>query len=377
MKILTKIVLMFSLLLTGLTASTVEYENAYKLYKSGNYEISLEEFKVLANEKNDADAAYILGYMYEHGEGCEIDKAKSMQWYKRSSNTYYKRDKHKVDKETFAATDDLLESLSEIEDPETKKTVYQYVHSVFNIKAHETNYLLPMSYRLNGNYDKNTERDTDSSEIEFQISVKYDFAPNLLGLGEIYTVAYTQHSFWQYFVGDAYFRASDYNPEIFITVPMNTEYFKAIRFSVEHKSNGLGVPYERSWNYLTLSSYFQYKIIFTELQVWHRMEDGYDYNPEMLDTMGYGHIKFTVPYKKHLASVLLRNNFAGKGAIDASYSYPLFGDSLFFYVKGFLGYGESMISYAGNPVNSDGTPNLENTQDDYVEKIGFGFSLSR
>ncbi|MBT5935744.1 MAG: hypothetical protein HOG88_10470 [Sulfurimonas sp.] len=28
------------------------------------------------------------------------------------------------------------------------------------------------------------------------MSVKYDFSLNLLGLGELYTVAYTQHSMW-------------------------------------------------------------------------------------------------------------------------------------------------------------------------------------
>ena len=370
MKSFKKIVLVSALLLTNLVASTVEYENVYNLYKSGDFETSIKEFKILANTKDDADAAYILGYMYEHGEGCEVNKEKSAQWYKKSSNTYYQREKHNVDKEISEMNDNLLDSFSEIQDPETKKTVYQYVHSVFNIKAHNTNYLLPLSVKANGDYDDRTKRDTAKAEVEFQVSVKYDFLPNLFGLNEIYTVAYTQHSFWQYFVGDAYFRATDYNPEIFITVPMNTEYFKAIRFSVEHKSNGLGKPYERSWNYLTLSSYFQYKTIFAELQVWHRMRDNYDYNPDLIDTMGHGHIKFTVPYKKHLASVLFRNNFEGKGAVDASYSYPLFGDSLFLYVKAFGGYGESMISYAGNPEQGP-------SKDDYVEKFGIGFSLSR
>jgi len=127
-----------------------------------------------------------------------------------------------------------------------KKIIFTLMFSVFNIKAHHANYLLPLSAKLNGDYDDETiDRDTYRIEIEFQISVKYDFLPNLLGLGELYTVAYTQHSFWQYYVGDAYFRANDYQPEFYITLPF-----------------------------------------FAELALWHRTADNYDYNPELIDTMG-------------------------------------------------------------------------------------------
>jgi len=270
--------------------------------------------------------------------------------------------------------DALFDTLNTIDDNETKKTIYQYSHSVFNIKAHHANYLLPIGARINGNYDDPTrKRKTYRGEVEFQISVKYDFAPNLLGLDELYTVAYTQHSFWQYYVGDAYFRSSDYNPEFYVTVPLKTEYVKAVRLALAHKSNGLGVPHERAWNYATLYTYFQYKTIFTELALWYRFFDNYDYNPNLIDTMGHGHIKFLIPYKKHLLTTLFRSNFKGKGAVDAQYSYPLFGESLFLYVKGFVGYGESMSSYAGNPDYAGLTPQ----EDDYVEKIAIGFSLSR
>lgn len=76
-----------------------------------------------------------------------------------------------------------------------KDTVYQYMHSYFNFKSHKTNYFLPLSSRLNGTYGRVGSRNTVASEVEFQISVKYDFAPNLLGFNEVYSFAYTQHSF--------------------------------------------------------------------------------------------------------------------------------------------------------------------------------------
>jgi len=367
-----RIILVLILVVSSLLASSVEYDEAYKTYKSGEYRKALEDFKVLVEMDDDSDAAYIIGHMYENGEGCNLDKAEANRWYKKASTSYYSKNRHDVDKEVTNQYDVLYDSLTELEDKETMNTLYQFTHSIFNLKAHKTNYLLPMAVKINGNYDDITDRDTDSTEIEFQISVKYDFAPDLLGFGEIYTVAYTQQSFWQYFVGDAYFRASDYNPEIFVTVPMNTEYFKAIRVSIAHRSNGLGLPDERAWQYAALSTFFQYKSIFTELQVWHRFKDGHDYNPDLIKTMGHGHIKFTLPYKKHFATALFRYNFNDKGAIDTSYSYPLFGDALFLYIKGFVGYGESMIAYAGAKDEPDTHHN-----DEYVQKIGIGFSLSR
>jgi len=59
--------------------------------------------------------------------------------------------------------------------------------------------------------------------------------------------------------------------------------------------------------------------------------------------------------------------------VDVRYNYPLFSDSLFLYVKGFTGYGESMDTYAGNRDYTRKTPQY----DAYVEKIAVGFSLSR
>jgi phospholipase A1 len=316
----------------------------------------------------------MLGYMYDNGEGCEKDEAEAKKWYMLSSSGFHKRSKRKIDSDIEKQNNALLESLADVDNKETEKTMYQSAHSLFNIKAHHTNYLLPMSMKLNGDYDDSIQsRDTKSAEVEFQVSLKYDFAPNLLGFGEIYTVAYTQHSFWQRYTGDAYFRASDYNPEFFITVPLNTEYAKAIRVSVAHTSNGLGIPEERSWNYMSLSSYFQYKSLFTELQLWYRIADDHDYNPDLIETMGYGHVKFILPYEKHMLSALFRNNFNGKGAADLSYSYPLFGESLFLYIKGFVGYGESIGLYAGNPEYAGET----HQKDIYVEKIGIGVGLSR
>ncbi len=353
-----KIVLFIALLIANLQALT--YEEALQIYKVGDYTRALVAFKVLAVQKNNSQAQYKLAKMYETGQGTKVNEEEAAKWYKAAAQSFQEAQDSLVDQEVTDTLDDVYSSLDNIENNETKETIYQMLQSNFNIKSHHTNYLLPISARLNGNYDMPGRRTTDATEVEFQISFKYDFAPNLFGLGELYSVAYTQHSFWQRYEDDAFFRESDYNPEIMVTFPTHLPYYKAVQFSAAHESNGLGLPYERSWNYLTFKSFFQYKALFSELTLWYRMEDNRDYNPDFIDIMGHGEIKFTLPYEKNVLTVLLRNNFQGKGAIDTSYTYPIYNNSLFLYIKGFAGYGESLIDY-----------------NNYVEKIGIGVSISR
>lgn len=344
--------------------SSTEFEKAYSVYKSGDFNSSFKIFKTLAEDEKDLDAAYILAYMYEYGEGCEVDKTKAATWYKISSKGYYYRGKddssRDIDKEQLK----LYKTLEKPQDKETDNTIRQYTQSLYNIKAHDANYFLPISYRFDGKYASTNGHEAKDVETEFQLSIKYDFAANIFSFNEIYTVAYTQLSFWQLYEESAYFRETNYNPEFFITIPLSgledTKFVKALRFSFAHQSNGRGGAEERSWNYLSVSTYMQYKQLFAELKLWLPV-GSLEYNEDLMDFMGYGHIRFILPYKKHIAKLLLRSTFRGKHAAELNYSYPAFGrKDLFFYVKGFSGYGESLIDY-----------------NNHVNKIGVGFSISR
>ncbi len=354
-------------LLTALFSST-KFEEIYAVYKKDDFVQSFIMFKELA-EDGDYDAAYILAYMYEHGEGCKVDKELSDKWYKISSRGYYFQIKKDSTRDIDKEQRKLYESLKKSQNQETQNTIRQYTQSLYNIKAHKANYFLPVSYRHNGAYADTNEHEAQRVETEFQVSIKFDFASNLFGLDEIYSVAYTQKAFWQLYSDSAYFRETNYNPEFYITFPIstigNTEFLKAIRVAIEHESNGRGGKEERSWNFVSSSFYFQYKSIFSELKLWYRVDNlrgnAYDYNPELVDYMGYGHLKFMLPYKKHLFEVLFRHNLSSYGAIETNYTYPLFGrKDLFLYMKAFSGYGESLIDY-----------------DNYLNKIGIGFSISR
>lgn len=352
------------LLLAVSLFSSTEFEQAYRIYKDGDFEKSFVLFSDLAQD-GDNDAAYILGYMYEHGEGSEANEELSAKWYKISSQGYYNQRKHEVSRDIDKEQRKLYKSIERAEDPQTQDNIRQITQSLYNIKAYNANYFLPVSYLYDGQYaDTNTHK-AENVETEFQLSIKFDFAANLFGLDEIYSVAYTQKAFWQLYSKSAYFRETNYNPEFSVMIPTSmatdAKFIKAVRLSIEHESNGRGGTDERSWNFISSSFYFQYQPMFSELKLWYRLPDNIDYNPDLIDYMGHGHLQFMLPYEKHLFKVLFRHNFSDTGAIEANYSYPVFGrDDLFLYMKFFSGYGESLIDY-----------------DNYVNKAGIGFSISR
>lgn len=354
------LLLFFTFSLYGLTA----YEEAYALYKEKKYEEALQRFKTLALQENDYDAAYILGYMYEHGEGCQVDIVASQKFYKESAKGYYFLNKPNPNHLSQKESRKLLKTIDKSMDKETQETIKQYAQSMYNIKAHGANYFLPVSYRFNDVYPSTNGHTAKAIETEFQFSIKYDFATSLLGLDEIYSFAYTQKSFWQLYEESAYFRETNYNPEAFVTIPMGEWNYlsalKALRFSFEHQSNGRGGAEERSWNYSVATLYFQTGPLFTELQVWKDV-GSLEYNLDLMEYMGYGQVKFILPYKKHLLKVAFRDPFSRTRGSELNYTYPMNkSNDLFFYLKAFSGYGESLIDY-----------------DNRVEKIGIGFSISR
>ena len=259
----------------------------------------------------------------------------------------------------------IYNSLEKPQNSETENTLKQYAKSLYNFKAYNANYFLPLSYRYNGNYADTNGHKAKKTETEFQFSVKFDIATNIFGLEGIYSLAYTQKSFWQFYSDSAFFRESNYMPEFFVLFPASEvddgRFIKALRFGVAHESNGRGGLEERSWNSINTSLFFQYKMLFTELKLWTRLPDNNDYNPRLIDYMGHGYLKFMVPYKKNFVDLKLRYNFDKKGSAELNYTYPMFGrDDLFLYIKLFSGYGESLIDY-----------------DKDIKKFGIGFSISR
>ncbi len=250
----------------------------------------------------------------------------------------------------------------------SKDTLSKIITSAFNVKAYQENYFLPLSYRYSSNFVPNGTHNSKKTEAEYQVSILYDFASNILGLGEVYSFGYTQRSWWQVYAESAFFRESNYQPEFFVKIPtykfLKNTPLKGFKISAIHQSNGRGGEYERSWNRVSLSTFFQYKNLITELETWYRLPDNIDYNPNLTNYIGDGQIKFMLPYEKHLFKLALRSNSSlKKGSVEFSYSYPLpvrEENDLFLFVKTFNGYGESLIDYNHK-----------------VNKISIGVAISR
>ena len=256
-------------------------------------------------------------------------------------------------------------------DKEEKETLSQIIQAKFNLRAYKENYFLPFSYRYDSKYVDNDAHGhiSKEAETEFQVSLQYDFAFNLFGVGEIYGFAYTQRSWWQLYANSAFFRETNYQPELFVIFPayriLKKSYFKGIKVAFIHQSNGRGGEWERSWNRISLYGYFLVKNLLIELQGWYRLADTTDYNPDLLDYLGYAKLKFILPYKKHLFKLHIGGNVrTKKSAVTFTYSYPLpireKENDLFFFVKTFNGYGESLVDYNHK-----------------VNKISIGLALSR
>ena len=368
-------------------AAESRFETGMDLYNSGDFVKAFEQFTAAYGATQDQDAAYMIAKMYEQGEGVPADALKANEWYRRAAEHYFAAS---ADSQLYQENKRLLSvyrELDPVDDNETAETIRKVVVSDFGFKAYHENYLLPIGYR-EGEYDSYTASDQYTDiEVELQLSFRLDFFPNLLGLDEAYSVAYTQRSFWQLYAPSAPFRETNYQPEVFVTFPVYLYKvpMKSLSLGFGHQSNGQGnitqydlsdanlsqyedlSPYlrnrSRSWNYLWSEAVFQFGSVFTELKLWYRMkEHGEDDNPGLIDYLGHGSVRFMLPYGKSMTTLNLRQNFlTGYGAQELAWSYPFWDkENVFWYAKAFTGYGESLIDY-----------------DNYVTKFSVGFSFSR
>lgn len=381
-------ILLIMVTLWQLLAAQNGFEEGMALYRSGAYAEAMAQFKSAYRATEDEDAAYMIAKMYEKGEGVKADPEAAAHWYRRSAQHYFlassDSSKHRENKRML----NTYRELDPVEDNETAETIRKVVVSDFGLRPYRANYLLPFGFRTGGTYESYTPSDSYGKvEAELQLSFRLDFFPNLLGLNEIYTLTYTQRSFWQVYEPSAPFRETNYNPEAFVTFPVLFLKVPIKAFSVgfAHQSNGQGnitkrdintsgvsnsqalEPYlqnrSRSWNYLWGSAIFQFGSVFTEFKAWYRIPDsGEDDNPGLTEYIGNGQVKLILPYGKSMTTLILRQSFTDlKGAQQLSWTYPFSNkENVFWYAKVFTGYGESLIDY-----------------NNYLTKFSMGFSFSR
>lgn len=196
-------------------------------------------------------------------------------------------------------------------------------------------------------YDFDDKEGRKNGETKFQISLQKPLFDDLLGLDETWSVAYTQTSFWQLGQDSAPFRATNYEPEVFVTAPTNFWGLDYLRVGLNHESNGRAGTESRSWNRAYLQTSFDIGNLRVTPRVWHSFTFDKD-NKDIRQYLGYGDLRLDYDIKDHRLSALLRNNLRfnseNRGALELNWYFPLFKD-MHGFVQYFTGYGESLEDY--------------------------------
>lgn len=238
---------------------------------------------------------------------------------------------------------------------------------LLSVREHNPMYLMPVWYNSSPNYYPESpsrgvttqEKFSEQKRLEtkMQVSFKSKIAEDLFKTRADVWFGYTQKSDWQIFNQgrkSAPFRNTDYEPEIFITQPVKADLpfggkLRMVGAGFVHQSNGQSRPESRSWNRVYAMAGMEWGKLTVIPRVWMRAFDQKgddDDNPDINKYMGYGDLKVQYRFndKQNVYSVLRYNPKSGHGAVEAAYTFPIKG-KLKGVVRGFHGYGESLIDY--------------------------------
>lgn len=229
----------------------------------------------------------------------------------------------------------------------------------FLIAFHKPTYLLPYYYTgspYNSVYANNTPNNEalDHEEIKYQLSFKVPLWKNIFHRNSTLFLAYSQMSYWQAYNKSAFFRETDYEPEVFLANEVHLPLIRNwemnfVTFGAVHQSNGQGGELERSWNRLYALILISRGNWMFGIKPWYIFQDStyIRQNPNMASYMGHGSILITYKYYNQVLSLEARNLIEGGGnrmGSTFSWSFPL-TSYLKGYVQIFSGYGQSLIEY--------------------------------
>ncbi len=235
----------------------------------------------------------------------------------------------------------------------------------WTVRPHNPNYVLPLFYTFDPNLnpsspsqvgEPSTSNDVRNTELKFQLSLKTKVGEDLFDTNADLWFGYTQQAHWQVYNEDNSrpFRATDYQPEIFLTQPVTANLpfggrLRMLGAGAMHHSNGKADPVSRSWNRAYLMAGAEWGKFSIVPRVWTRVgneDDSSEDNEDIEDFMGYGDIKFLydLANQQSISGTLRYNPSTSKGAAQIDYIFPL-STNVNGYVQLFQGYGESIIDY--------------------------------
>mgnify|MGYP001824557714 CR=1 FL=1 len=231
-------------------------------------------------------------------------------------------------------------------------------HDWFAITPHKPTYILPATYNFNSNYDAYGEFGEFfiDEELKFQVSLKTQLWPGMIGDSSLW-FAYTQQSYLQLYAdsdASAPFRETNYQPELFWSIPTNFEFFglrgRTVNLGLNHQSNGQSDPLSRSWNRITGELVFEGNRTLYSLKTWVRVDDPEnDNNPNIEDYMGRVELGWVYKGENHVFDAWFKNNLSStnRSSFEINWAFPL-AQHLRGYLQFFTGYGENMIDMENN-----------------------------
>ena len=210
---------------------------------------------------------------------------------------------------------------------------------ILGLKYYEPIYML-----FTHDFSKKPDRKAD--ELHFEFSFERPITYDALGLGEKFSFAYTQNSWWQITQDSAPFRESNYRPELYVSAPV--PFADELKIGALHESNGKGGAESRSWNKAYVQSTWSAGGFSITPRAWYAFWLDRT-NEDITDYMGYGDLRASYTFGKQRLSALWRNNLhfdgSNRGAIELNYSFPIFNSGFYGYLRYFNGYGESLADY--------------------------------
>jgi phospholipase A1 len=229
----------------------------------------------------------------------------------------------------------------------------------FAITFYQPTYILPFyisSSPANSVYQGQTPQNKSlkNAEVKYQLSFRVPVWSHILDYPSTLSFAYTQMSYWQVYGHDAFFRETDYQPEIFLANEINVHLFgnwhiNFFNVGATHQSNGYGGTLERSWNRIYVSATASSNNWAISIKPWFVFHDStyQRQNPDMANYLGHEQIIIAYKYGNQVLALEARNlleKHAKRSALTASWSFPI-TKHLNGYLQIFSGYGQSLIEY--------------------------------
>lgn len=226
----------------------------------------------------------------------------------------------------------------------------------FSISVYKPNYLLPFYYvglPYTASVDRSNQDNLKREEVKFQLSFKVPVWRNVYNNRSTLYAAYSQVSYWQAYSDSAFFRETNYEPEIFLANNVNWHLsrdwqIKFLNIGAVHQSNGRGGEWERSWNRIYGEAIIADENWMLSLKPWYVIRDSTykRQNSDMASYLGYDQIVLSYKYHNQTFSLEKTNIERGfsRGAIQATWSFPL-TTKIKGYIQYFNGYGQSLVEY--------------------------------